>query len=265
VSGTLRVAVAGAAGRLGSTLVARLDRDDRFELTSCLERPGSPHVGKRVFPQAAGGPVFSGADGDWGEPQVLIDASVTEAVAGHAARAAATELALLVAVTGLGEETTAALDRAAEVIPVLVAPNLSLGVTLLVRLAREAAKSLPSFDVEIAEVHHTAKRDSPSGTAQWLGREVARERGWSWPEVARWGRQGATGPRAAAEIGIHSLRAGTAAGEHRVWLGGPGEHLELTHVAESRECFAAGALEAVAWLAAAPPGRYNMEDVIDRR
>jgi 4-hydroxy-tetrahydrodipicolinate reductase len=241
VSGTLRVAVAGAAGRLGSTLVARLDRDDRFELTSCLERPGSPHVGKRVFPQAAGGPVFSGADGDWGEPQVLIDASVTEAVAGHAARAAATELALLVAVTGLGEETTAALDRAAEVIPVLVAPNLSLGVTLLVRLAREAAKSLPSFDVEIAEVHHTAKR------------------------VARWGRQGATGPRAAAEIGIHSLRAGTAAGEHRVWLGGPGEHLELTHVAESRECFAAGALEAVAWLAAAPPGRYNMEDVIDRR
>jgi 4-hydroxy-tetrahydrodipicolinate reductase len=256
VSEKIRVAVAGAGGRLGTAIVARLEGDERFEVAARLERPGSSHLT---------GDTFTSADGDWNRADVLIDASLGEAVAGHAERAASDGVALLVAVTGLDEKSLAVLDGVSERIPVLVAPNLSLGVTMLVRLVRQAARSLAGFDLEISEIHHSAKRDSPSGTAAWLGREAAMARGWEWPEVARYGRQGAVGPRSDAEIGVHSIRAGSAAGEHRVQFGGSGEHLELTHVAESRDCFAAGALEAVSWLAGARPGRYNMEDVIDGR
>jgi 4-hydroxy-tetrahydrodipicolinate reductase len=263
VSDPIRVAVAGAAGRLGSTIVGRLSRDSRFALTACLEHPEDRRPGGTlILPEGA---KLTSADGDWRSPDVLIEASVAEAVPAHAGRAASDGVALVVAVTGLPEETLALLDRASQRIPVLIAPNLSLGVSVLVRLVRQAARNLPDFDVEISEIHHAGKRDSPSGTAAWLGAEVAAERGLDWPDAARHGRQGPAGPRTTGEIGIHSQRAGTAAGEHRVWLGGPGEHLELTHVAESRECFAAGALEAVVWLAAAAPGRYTMEDVIDGR
>lgn len=250
-------------GRLGSTIVNRLARDGRFTLVACLEHPGSRRLGESGgLPE---GLTISSADGDWGNPDVLIDASVAEAVPAHAERAEAAGIHLVVAVTGLPAETLAALDGASKRIPVLIAPNLSLGVTALVRLVRQAALNLPDFDIEISEIHHTGKRDSPSGTAGWLGREMAEARGWPWPASARHGREGSIGPRPAAEIGVHSLRAGTAAGEHRIWLGGAGEHLELIHVAESRECFAAGAAAAVVWLAAAPPGRYTMEDVIDGR
>lgn len=263
MSKPIRVAVAGAAGRLGSAIVERLGRDDRFVLTACLEHPEDRRLGGSLtLPEGA---KLTSADGGWGSPAVLIDASVVEAVPDHAEHAVKDGVALVVAVTGLPDETLAALDGASKQIPVLIAPNLSLGVTVLVRLVRQAARNLAGFDVEISEIHHTGKRDSPSGTAAWLGREVAAERGLEWPDAARHGREGTVGPRTPGEIGIHSQRSGTTAGEHRVWLGGPGEHLELTHVAESRECFAAGAIEAVAWLASAGPGRYNMEDVIDGR
>jgi 4-hydroxy-tetrahydrodipicolinate reductase len=206
-------------------------------------------------------PALAADDGPWGAARVVLDASSAQAVAAHARRAAAEGAGLLVAVTGLGPDAQSALDQAAARVAVLVSPNLSLGVTLLARLVREAAARLPGFHVEIVEAHHSTKRDSPSGTALWLGETAARARGWEWPAVARAGREGAVGPRPEREIGLHSLRGGTAVGEHRVRLSGPGEHVELSHVAESRDCFAAGAVEALVWLAGAAPGRYTMEHV----
>jgi len=257
----VRVAVAGASGRLGGAVLRRLAADERFRVTATLVRPDSPLLGQSVALDLLQIPEFTSDADNWRNPQVLFDASRAEAVAAHAERAAGDGAGLVVAVTGLPDATEKALAAAAQHVPVLVSANLSLGVAVLARLVREAAARLRGYDVEVVEAHHAGKRDAPSGTALWLGAEAARARGWSWPQAARQGRAGATGPRPEAEIGLHSIRAGSVTGEHRVWLGGAGEHLELVHVAESRDCFAAGALEALAFVARARPGRYTMEDV----
>jgi 4-hydroxy-tetrahydrodipicolinate reductase len=263
--GPIGVAVAGAAGRLGGAVLRRLAGDSRFTVTACLERPGHAGLGRPPLADLAGLPACVPDDGPWGSPRVFFDAGAAGAVAAHVRRAAGDGVALVVAVTGLPEAAERELEAAARRVPVLVSPNLSLGVTVLAGLVREAARRLPGYDVEIVEAHHAAKRDSPSGTALWLGREAAAARGWAWPDAARPGREGAVGPRPEREIGIHSLRGGSAVGEHRVRLAGPGEHLELAHVAESRDGFAAGALEALALVARSGPGRYTMEDVTTGR
>jgi 4-hydroxy-tetrahydrodipicolinate reductase len=257
----VRVAVAGASGRLGGAVLRRLAADERFRVTSSLVRADSALLGQSVALDLLQVPEFTSDADNWRNPQVLFEASRAEAVAAHAERAARDGAGLVVAVTGLPAPAEQALAQAAQSVPVLVSANLSLGVAVLARLVREAAGRLKGYDVEIVEAHHAGKRDAPSGSALWLGGEAARARGWAWPESARIGRSGATGPRPETEIGLHSIRAGSVTGEHRVWLGGAGEHLELVHVAESRECFASGALEAVAFVARARPGRYTMEDV----
>ncbi len=254
------VAVAGAAGRLGSALVQSFLADRRFTVVAGLVRPGSERAGHPI----AGGPATLRYTADLvpaGKLAVLVEASRPEAVAPRAAAAAQRGAALLVAVTGLSAATQEALEVASRAVPILIAPNLTLGAAVLARLVRIAAKELADFDLEISETHHAAKRDSPSGTALWLAREAAAARGWDGDSGLVLGRSG-PGPRGERQIGLHSLRAGTAPGEHRVRLGGRGEHLELVHVAESREAFAMGALRAASWLASAPAGRYNLGDIV---
>lgn len=263
--GPVPVAVAGASGRLGGAVLRRLAGDARFRVVACLARPGSPRLGQPPSPDLPSLPSCTADTQDWQGARVLFDASRADAVAGHARRAAGDGVALVVAVTGLAPDAERALDEASKRVAVLVSANLSLGVAVLAWLVGRAAGALPGYHVEIVETHHAGKKDSPSGTALWLAREAAEARGWPWPDSARVGREGAIGPRPEREIGLHSLRAGTAAGEHRVWLGGPAEHLELVHVAESRDCFAAGAAEALAMIARAPAGGYTMEDVLEVR
>ena len=257
----IRVAIAGAAGRLGGAVLRRLAGDPRFHVAASMVRDTSPLVGQSVALDLLQVPEFSADTDGWRNPRVLFDASRAEAVTKHAEQAARDGVGMVVAVTGLAPQAIQALDAAAKRVPVIVSANLSLGVAVLAALVREAARRLPVYDVEIVEAHHAAKKDAPSGTALWLAQEAARARGWPWPESARKAREGATGPRPPREIGIASIRAGSVTGEHRVWLGGAGEHLELVHVAESRDCFASGALEALAFIAGASPGRYTMEDV----
>jgi 4-hydroxy-tetrahydrodipicolinate reductase len=259
--GPIAVAVAGAAGRLGGAVLRRLATDPRFAVAACLERPGHAALGRSPLGEVAGLPPCVADEGPWGAARVLLDAGGAGSVAAHVRRAAGDGIGIVVAVTGLPEEAERELDAAARRVAVLASPNLSLGVTVLAGLVREAARRLAGYDVEIVEAHHAAKRDSPSGTALWLGREAATARGWPWPQTARAGREGVLGPRPEREIGIHSLRGGSVVGEHRVSLAGAGEHLELAHIAESRDCFAAGALEALALVARSGPGRYTMEDV----
>lgn len=258
MSDPIAVAVAGAGGRLGATVLRALSADPRFTLSGALVRPGSPLAGRPV-PGGSGGLHYAESLSAGARPRVFLDASRAAAVPEHAALAAERGSALLVAVTGLAPEASAALESAARRVAVLEAPNLSLGALVLGELVRLAARRLSAYDVEIVEAHHAGKRDSPSGTALWLARQAAAGRGGAPARVVP-GRSG-SGARESGEIGIQSVRAGTTPGEHRVRLGGPGEHLELSHVAESREAFASGALRAIAWLASAPTGRYTMEDI----
>jgi len=174
--------------------------------------------------------------------------------------AKALRLPLVIGTTGLSERQGEEICKAAEVLPIVWADNFSMGVTVLLRLARQAAAALPSYDIELTETHHRMKEDAPSGTAKALLRAVDPEK----KHPLLFGREGRPGSRG-REIGVHSLRGGTVAGEHRLQFFGPLEELELRHRADSREVFARGAMRAAEFVCAAAPGLYTMEDVLFRK
>jgi 4-hydroxy-tetrahydrodipicolinate reductase len=174
----------------------------------------------------------------------------------------APERPLVVGTTGLGPELMAGLQAHARRAPVLLAPNFSTGVTLLIELVQIASRVLSSYDAEIVEAHHRHKRDAPSGTALALAQALADARKVSLDERACYGREGHVGARPTGEIGIHAVRAGDIVGEHRVMIAGPGERIELQHVATSRQAFVGGALRAVRWIRGRQPGMYGMRDVL---
>jgi 4-hydroxy-tetrahydrodipicolinate reductase len=191
---------------------------------------------------------------------VLIEFTTAESTADLARAAAAAGAGFVSGTTGLGPEAEAALDRAAERVAVVHAPNMSRGVALLDRLAAEAARALADFDIEVEERHHRHKLDAPSGTALALVRTLARARGLTDQNI-RQGRSG-RGARGGQEIAVHALRGGDWVGEHTLLFAGPGETIELRHRAESRTAFAAGALAAARFAATAAPGRYGMGEVL---
>lgn len=235
------VAVAGATGRMGGRVVRALEADGGFAVVATPGRDGLA--------------------AEWNGARVVADFTSPVGTAALAPLAAARGVALLVGTTGLDAAAQAALAAAAARVPVLVAPNLSLGVAALTRALRAVVPALPGWDIEIVERHHRAKVDAPSGTALALAATVAAARGDASAAV-RAGRSGAVGPRPAGEIGVHAVRGGAWVGEHAVLLAGPHETLELTHVAHDRDAFTAGALVALRFLAGAPPGRYTLEDAL---
>jgi len=194
---------------------------------------------------------------------VLLDFSSPAALETNLHAAIGAGIPILVGTTGLDERHHAALDSAAQAIPVLQTGNTSLGVTLLAHLVHEAAARLgPQWDIEVLEMHHRMKVDAPSGTAQLLGEAAARGRGIDLAAHSERGRDGHTGPRAQGSIGFASLRGGTVAGEHSVILAGEQERLTLTHVAEDRMIFARGAVAGATWLIGKEAGRYTMAQVL---
>ena len=193
----------------------------------------------------------------------LVDFSTPVALEAHLAAARAAGTPIVIGTTGLAAQHHAAIDDAARDIAVLQTGNTSLGVVLLARLVREAAARLgPDWDIEIAEMHHRAKIDAPSGTALMLGEAAATGRGVGLGEVRVADRAGLTGARAEGTIGFASLRGGTVVGDHMVVLAGAGERIELAHRAEERAIFARGAVKAALWLADKPAGRYAMDAVL---
>ena len=249
----MKLAIAGAGGRMGRALIEAVLADRGLVLAGAFDVPGSPAVGQEVGNIRIGSDPKAAAAAD-----VLIDFTRPEGTLENLRHASA----MVIGTTGFSQAQKKAIEEAAKRLPIVMAANFAVGVNAAYKLAETAARILgDDYDVEIVEAHHAAKKDAPSGTALWLAQEAAKARDWPWPGSARTGRTGATGPRPAQEIGISSIRAGVVTGEHRVWLGGAGEHLELVHVAESRDCFASGALEAIAFIAGASPGRYTMEDV----
>jgi 4-hydroxy-tetrahydrodipicolinate reductase len=264
---TVKIGVVGCDGRMGRMIVKAATAADGAEIAAGCDRPDSADLGRDVGELAGIGPigvplgdaaaaVFAAAD-------VVIDFTVPGALAEHARLARDTGTALLVGTTGLQAAETAALDAAAERAAVLWAPNMSLGVNLLLTLVERAAAALgPDYDIEVLEMHHRHKADAPSGTALALGRAAAAGRGVDLSGTAVYAREGQTGPRRPGAIGFATLRGGDVAGDHAVIFAGPGERLELGHRASSREVFAQGAIKAALWLHDRPPGLYAMADVL---
>jgi len=259
----IRAVVAGGGGRMGSRILAALREEKDLAVTGVFERPGSEHVGR----DAGGIAIVAGIDDALGKgADVVIDFTVPSASLQHASVCAARGVALVIGTTGFTAEQKEDLRAAARRIPLLLAPNMSVGVNVLFRLVAEGARALGSaYEVEIVEMHHRAKRDAPSGTALRLA-EIAAEALGARPEQSFvYARQGDVGPRKKGSIGLQSLRGGDVVGEHSVYFLADGERLQLTHEATSRDNFARGAIRAARWLAGRKPGFYDMQDVLGLR
>jgi 4-hydroxy-tetrahydrodipicolinate reductase len=262
----IRTVLVGATGRMGTNLLREWPHFPQLVLTGAVASAASPKLGTDAAQAAgaapAGVPVSASLAPLLGSAQLVIDFSHAGAAESNLAACVAARVPLLLGTTGLEPSMAAQLTEAAQHIALLVAPNTSLGVNLLLELVREAARALPSdYDIEILELHHRHKRDAPSGTALALGQAAAEARGSALDTQGLRAQGGVRAvPRTAGQVGFAVLRGGDAVGEHEVWFLGAGERLRLGHVATDRAVFARGALRAGVWLARQEPGRYAMRD-----
>lgn len=263
----MRLIIVGAAGRMGRTLVRLVAETEGLALHGALDQPGSSSLGQDAGTLAGIGacgvpltddalPLVVDADG-------IIDFSTPATSVAVAALAAQARIVHVIGTTGFAPDDLARIEAAARHATIVRAGNMSLGVNLLVALARKAAQALSTaFDVEIVEMHHRMKVDAPSGTALMLGEAVAQGYGVPLDDHAVRGRDGITGARPDGAIGFASLRGGTVVGDHSVVFAGQSERIELTHRAEDRAIFARGALKAAVWARGRKPGAYTMADVL---
>jgi 4-hydroxy-tetrahydrodipicolinate reductase len=263
------IAVFGITGRMGQSLVRALRERgpaaQPLRLVGALASPQSARLGSDAAADGAPTGVIVTADlhAALRDAGVAVDFSLPQCIAENARACADARVPLVVGTTGVDAAGRVALDAAAALIPVLIAPNTSPGVNLVAQLVKLATRALgPGYDVEISEAHHRMKRDAPSGTALALGEVVAGERGRKLSDVAVFNRQGSDGPRGVGEIGFSVLRAGDIVGEHTVTFAIAGERVEITHRATDRITFARGALMAAEWLLRRPPGLYSMGQVL---
>jgi 4-hydroxy-tetrahydrodipicolinate reductase len=258
--------VSGAGGRMGRLLVSIIAGEPTHRLVGALEFSGAKMLGNDAGEVAGVGELGVKITADYGAiarpDTVTLDFTNAAASLEHLEVAAAKGAAIVVGSTGFTPEMEARARTLAARTRAVIAPNMSVGVNVLMKLVGEAAKILGGFDAEVLEIHHGTKVDAPSGTAIALGRIVAESRGLDFSKSAVFGREGITGVRPADRIGVLALRAGDAVGDHTVIFGGQGERLELIHRAQSRESLARGALRAAAWIEQQPPGLYSMRDVL---
>jgi 4-hydroxy-tetrahydrodipicolinate reductase len=239
--------ITGSKGRMGQMLLACAARIPDLQVVGAID------LGETLAP------LLGAAD-------VVVDFSLHEATAGFAELCAQHKKALVIGTTGHNEAEKARLLSLQSQVPIVWSSNYSTGVNTLFWLTRRAAEILgPGFDLEVVEMHHRRKQDAPSGTATTLAEILAEVRGQQLKEVIRHGRQGITGARTAAEIGMHALRGGDVVGDHTVIFAADGERVELAHKASSRETFANGALRAAQWVVRQKPGLYTMQDVLGLR
>lgn len=263
-----RVAIAGAAGRMGKTLIEAVGDHEQLKLTVAITRVDDHKVLGRDAAQLAGLSPGDVLVGDALEPRVddfdvLIDFTAPEATLGHLETCLAAGRAIVIGTTGFSDSQKRQISDAAKKIPIVFAPNFSVGVNLVCKLLADAARVLgDEVDVEIIEAHHRFKKDAPSGTALRMGEVVAGALGRDLQEVAVYGREGMDGERDRQTIGFATVRAGDVVGEHTVLFAGMGERVEITHKASNRMTFACGAVRAAAWLEDRGPGLYGMEDVL---
>jgi len=261
------VVIAGAAGRMGSRLVALLQEEKDLRLVGALEASGHPALFKDAGEVAGIGrvsvPITDDPESVLGPDRVLIEFSLPEASLAHARAVARQGARAVIGTTGFSAAQRHEIERLAAEAAILLSPNMSVAVNVAFRVLRDMARLLgEDYDVEIAEVHHRFKKDAPSGTALRMAEVVAQALGRDLTKTAVYGRHGMPGERPRSEIGILSQRSGDVVGEHTVSFGALGERLELTHRAHSRDTFARGALRAARFIAEARPGLYSMQDVL---
>ena len=262
-----KIAIAGAAGRMGRHLIEAAHNSEATQPTVALEAPGHASLGSDAGVLVGVGELGIALTDDLAAQaevfDVLIDFTIPEATLAHVRVCRAAGRAIVIGTTGLSEEQKSELAEAARDIPVVFAPNMSVGVNLCLKLLDLAARVLgDTVDVEVIEAHHRHKIDAPSGTALRMGEVVADALGRDLRDCAVYGREGRTGERDRRTIGFETIRAGDIVGEHTVLFAGEGERVEITHKASSRMTFAGGAVRAAAWLAGRPAGLYDMQDVL---
>ncbi|MDD5201144.1 MAG: 4-hydroxy-tetrahydrodipicolinate reductase [Terrimicrobiaceae bacterium] len=243
----LKLLINGAGGRMGHALVSCAAHDSGLEVVAKIDVADD-------FASA-----LTGCD-------AAIDFTNASVTVGAAEACADAGKPLVIGTTGHNDTQRAAITACATRIPIVFAPNFSIGVNTLFWLTAKAAAILgPEFDLEVVEMHHRLKKDAPSGTARRLAEILSEARGQSYAEAVRHGREGMVGERTSAEIGMHALRGGDVVGDHTVIFANVGERVELTHKASSRDTFATGALRAAKWVVTQPPGLYDMQDVLGLR
>ncbi|HEX7597419.1 MAG TPA: 4-hydroxy-tetrahydrodipicolinate reductase [Polyangia bacterium] len=266
---TVRIAVFGAAGKMGGLIVRAIAETPGAALVAAIERPDFPELGSDASRWAGlpeSGVCFQAERPGAGVADVWIDFSARNVAVANAAAGAQAGAAMVTGTTGLSDQEKREIAVGAKQVPMVVTPNMSMGVSVLLRLVADAARALgPGYDIEIVETHHRMKRDAPSGTALRLAEAVAEATGRDLGKTARYDRHGDIGPRTHEEIGIQTLRGGDVVGDHTVFFLGQGDRIEITHRASSRETFARGAVRAALWVRDRDPGLYDMRDVLGLR
>lgn len=266
----IKAIVAGAAGRMGRRIIHMIHQNQDIQLSAAFERPGHPAVNEDAGTVAGLGELdirIAGSLGDViDQGEVLIDFTTPEATLENLSMAASQGLAMVIGTTGIAGDMLEELKRLAGQVRCVMAPNMSVGVNVMFRIAGEMARILGNdYDMEILEVHHRLKKDAPSGTATRLAQILAQAVGRDLEKVGVYERKGIVGERTDEEIGVQALRAGDITGEHTVLFAGTGERLELIHRAHNRDNFARGAVRAALWVIKQPEGLYDMQDVLGLR
>ncbi len=259
--------VIGAAGRMGSAIVRQVVQDEDLYLAAAIESPDSTHQGEDAAQVAGLAPcgvtITSDAVAAVGVNYAIIDFSAPDCTMAHIATSIQKNCYVVIGTTGFSPEQRAQIEETAAGGRVVMAPNMSVGINLLLALCGRVTPALGSdYDTEIVEAHHNRKKDAPSGTAHRLGEKIAEAKGVRYEDCVQHGREGQAGPRSGDEIGVHAVRGGDIVGEHHVIYATDGERIELTHKASSRQTFAKGAVRAVKFLLSADKGLYDMQDVL---
>ena len=265
---TTRIAIAGAAGRMGRNLVIACSETDDLELTQALEREQSPSIGSDTGLLAGLAPnkVLLGDHLDASAFDILIDFTHPSATTNHVDFCVEHDKKMVIGTTGCDQDLEQKMQAAGERIALVYAPNMSVGVNLCFKLLQTAAAVLgDSVDIEVIEAHHRHKVDAPSGTALKMGQVIAETLGRNLEDCAVYGREGQTGARDRKTIGFESIRAGDIVGEHTVMFADEGERIEITHKASSRMTFARGAIRACRWIEQQPRGLFSMQDILEIR
>lgn len=263
----VNIIVAGAAGRMGIRIINIINETEGVKLTGAFEHPDNPKVGKDAGLVAGleeNGVKISGSlDDIIDSGDVIIDFTVPAATMSNVKKAASAGKAMVIGTTGITEDEQKEIREIAKNTGLVLAPNMSIGVNVMFKIAAEMAKILGSeYDIEIVEAHHRLKKDAPSGTAIGLAKKLAEATDRDLEKTAVYARHGIIGQRTDEEIGIQTVRAGDITGDHTVLFGGIGERLELTHRAHNRDNFAKGAVRAAKWIVNRDAGLYDMQDVL---
>ncbi len=263
----LRTIVCGANGKMGRRICALVEEDKDMQLVGAVDIKGSQAIGQDVGIISGIQPVGVSIKDDLKkvveDGEVIIEFTTPDATIEHTRIAADNKKPIVIGTTGLKPDQIKEIEKFSAIIPIVLAPNMSLGVNMLFKLVKEVAQILgEDYDIEIVEMHHRFKVDAPSGTALKLAEFAAEGLGVNLEEVGVYGRKGLIGERKPKEIGIMSLRGGDVVGDHTIIFAGLGERIELTHKASSRDTFARGAIRAAKWVVDKVPGLYSMQDVL---